>query len=67
MNNFAQLLNVGEAAGYLGVSPASLRKWSDRGLVTVYRTPGNQRRYSTADLDAFRRSMLQAPQAAAVD
>jgi DNA-binding transcriptional MerR regulator len=29
----AKLLNVGEAAAYLGVSAASLRKWSNDGLV----------------------------------
>ncbi len=52
-------LNVGQAASYLGVSPASLRKWSDDGRVPVYRTPGGQRRYSVADLDAFMESMRQ--------
>lgn len=67
MDRFSQLLNVGEAADYLGVSAASLRKWSDRGLVAVYRTPGNQRRYVPSDLDAFRRSMREAPQAVATD
>jgi DNA repair protein RadD len=67
MHSISQLLNVGEAADYLGVSAASLRKWSDRGLVAVYRTPGNQRRYVLTDLDAFRRSMLEAPKAAASD
>ena len=29
---------------FLGVSAASLRKWSDQGIVQVYRTPGGQRR-----------------------
>jgi excisionase family DNA binding protein len=52
-------LNVGQAASYLGVSPASLRKWSDDGRVPVYRTPGGQRRYSVADLDSFMESMRQ--------
>ena len=35
-----RFLNVSEAAEFLGVSAASLRKWSDQGLVPVYRTPG---------------------------
>ena len=48
-----------EAAAYLGVSAASLRKWSNQGLVPVYRTPGGQRRFSTGDLDEFMRSMRQ--------
>lgn len=59
MNRFSQLLNVGEAADYIGVSAASLRKWSDRGLVSVYRTPGGQRRFVPGDLDDFMRSMRQ--------
>ncbi len=40
-----RFLNVSEAAEFLGVSAASLRKWSDQGIVPVYRTPGGQRRY----------------------
>jgi excisionase family DNA binding protein len=58
-----KFLNVSEAADFLGVSAASLRKWSDQGLVPVYRTPGGQRRYSPGDLDEFLASMRQ-PQAA---
>jgi excisionase family DNA binding protein len=57
-----RLLNVGEAAAYLGVSAASLRKWSNDGLVGTYRTPGGQRRYSIDDLDAFMRSMREPAQ-----
>jgi len=54
-----RLVGVGDAATYLGVSPASLRRWSDQGLLRVYRTPGGQRRYSVADLDEFVRTMLK--------
>ena len=54
-----RLLNVGRAAAYLGVSAASLRKWSNDGLVPVYRTPGGQRRFSIEDLDEFIRSMRE--------
>lgn len=39
-----RFLNVSDAAELLGVSAASLRKWSDQGLVPVYRTTGGQRR-----------------------
>lgn len=56
----ARLLNVGQAAEYVGVSAASLRKWSNEGLVAVYRTPGGQRRYSRDDLDKFMSSMREA-------
>jgi excisionase family DNA binding protein len=54
-----RFLNVSEAAAYLGVSAASLRKWSDQGLVPVYRTPGRQRRYLSDDLEDFLASMRQ--------
>lgn len=63
MGRFSQLLNVGEAADYIGVSAASLRKWSDQGLVSVYRTPGGQRRFVPGDLDEFMSSMRQRPEA----
>ena len=54
-----RLLGIGEAAVYLGVSIASLRKWSDQGLIRVHRTPGGQRRYAMPDLDEFIRSMTR--------
>jgi excisionase family DNA binding protein len=59
MKATARFLNVGQAAEYLGVSAASLRNWSNRGLVATYRTPGGQRRYDRADLDAFMHSMRE--------
>jgi DNA repair protein RadD len=52
-----RFLNVGEAAAYVGVSAASLRKWSNQGFVPVYRTPGGQRRFVRGDLDEFMRGM----------
>lgn len=61
-----KFLNVSEAADVLGVSAASLRKWSDQGLVPVYRTPGGQRRYSPEDLDRFLESMRQPQSSPAV-
>jgi excisionase family DNA binding protein len=54
-----KFMNVGQAATYLGVSAASLRNWSNRGLVPVYRTPGGQRRYDATDLDDFMHSMRE--------
>jgi excisionase family DNA binding protein len=61
-----RFLNVSEAAEFLGVSAASLRKWSDQGLVPVYRTPGGQRRYSPDDLEGFLASMRQPSPAVGV-
>jgi excisionase family DNA binding protein len=54
-----RFLNVGEAAAYVGVSAASLRKWSNQGFVPVYRTPGGQRRFVRGDLDDFMRGMRE--------
>jgi excisionase family DNA binding protein len=54
-----RFLNVGEAAEYIGVSAASLRKWSNEGFVPVYRTPGGQRRFALQDLDDFMQTMRQ--------
>ena len=59
-----RFLNVSEAAEFLGVSAASLRKWSDQGLVPVYRTPGGQRRYAPKDLEEFLSAMRQPAQSA---
>ena len=54
-----RFFNVSEAAEFLGVSAASLRKWSDQGIVPVYRTPGGQRRFAQEDLEQFLASMRQ--------
>ena len=54
-----RFFNVSDAAEFLGVSAASLRRWSDQGLVPVYRTPGGQRRYALGDLEEFLASMRQ--------
>jgi excisionase family DNA binding protein len=59
MPRSSKFMNVGQAATYLGVSAASLRNWSNRGLVPVYRTPGGQRRYDATDLDDFMHSMRE--------
>ena len=59
MPRSSKFMNVGQAATYLGVSAASLRNWSNRGLVPVYRTPGGQRRYDATDLDEFMHSMRE--------
>jgi excisionase family DNA binding protein len=46
-----------EAARYLGVSLATIRRWTDAGHISCYRTPGGQRRFSRAQLDEFVSSM----------
>jgi excisionase family DNA binding protein len=46
-----------EAAHYLGVSLATIRRWTDAGHISCYRTPGGQRRFSRTQLDDFIMSM----------
>jgi excisionase family DNA binding protein len=46
-----------QAARYLGVSLATIRRWSDAGYLTGYRTPGGQRRFSREQLDHFVNSL----------
>ncbi|HEY4896428.1 MAG TPA: helix-turn-helix domain-containing protein [Solirubrobacteraceae bacterium] len=46
-----------QAARYLGVSLATVRRWTDAGHIGCYRTPGGQRRFSRDQLDDFVASM----------
>ena len=46
-----------QAAIYLGVSLATVRRWSNDGYLRGYRTQGGQRRFSRDQLDAFLRSL----------
>jgi excisionase family DNA binding protein len=39
-----------EASRILGVSPATIRRWSDAGRLRVFTTPGGHRRFSRAGL-----------------
>jgi excisionase family DNA binding protein len=52
-------LSLGRAAAYLGVSEPTLRKWTDAGQVTAFRTPGGHRRYRPADIERFRDEHLE--------
>lgn len=46
-----------QAARYLGVSLATIRRWADAGHLSCYRTPGAQRRFSRNQLDDFVESL----------
>lgn len=46
-------LSINAACEILGVDKSTLRRWSDRGRLPVFRTPGGHRRYSEDDLRAF--------------
>lgn len=45
-----KLLSIREASEYLGVTPATLRRWERSGRISPERTLGNQRRYNMRDL-----------------
>jgi excisionase family DNA binding protein len=52
-----------QAARYLGVSLATIRRWTDAGYLAGYRTPGGQRRFSRDQLDGFIDSLQRTGQA----
>jgi excisionase family DNA binding protein len=56
-NERRMVFTSSQAARYLGVSLATIRRWTDAGHIGCYRTPGGQRRFSRAQLDDFISSM----------
>ena len=54
-------LSLREAATLLGVHPATLRQWADRGIIPALRTPGGHRRFAREDIEAFLRQRLEGP------
>jgi excisionase family DNA binding protein len=46
-----QWLSLGEASRLLGVSTATIRRWSDAGRLRAFTTPGGHRRFSRAALE----------------
>ncbi len=44
-------LGLTEASSVVGVSPATLRRWSDTGRIKTFTTPGGHRRFSRAALE----------------
>ncbi|MBI3537584.1 MAG: MerR family DNA-binding transcriptional regulator [Chloroflexi bacterium] len=49
-NPTAFWLGLKEASKQLGVSPATLRHWSNQGRIRAIRTPGGHRRFSTTEM-----------------
>ena len=52
-DNRRLMFTSSQAASYLGVSLATIRRWTDAGHIACYRTPGGQRRFSKDQLDGF--------------
>lgn len=50
MQNEANFLTITEAAKVLKVSPDTLRRWEEKGIITPQRTKGGSRRYALLDL-----------------
>jgi excisionase family DNA binding protein len=50
MNQNSEWVSLGEAAQIIGVHPATIRNWAERGEIPYRRTPGGHRRFRRADL-----------------
>lgn len=46
-------MTLTDACRLLGVSPSTVRRWADSGLVRTFVTPGGHRRFSRAGLEAM--------------
>jgi excisionase family DNA binding protein len=53
MGDPLDFLTTGEAASHLGVSVQTVRRWEKSGHLAAVRTPGNQRRFRRADVEAL--------------
>ncbi len=53
-------LSLEDTARLLGVCPTTVRRYTERGLLNHYRTPGNQRRFRLSDVIAFLEARQQA-------
>ena len=64
MNNTAgKLLSISDAASYLGVSQATLRRWDDDGsFKATFHSPGGHRYYSLSDLEKRTKGIFRLAQ-----
>lgn len=53
-------LSLKQASAFLGVHPATLRRWANRGEIPVLFTPGGHRRFALEDLIRFTQARRQA-------
>lgn len=60
-NTLKDYLQIGKAAGYLGVSPNTLRNWSRAGKIKSHRNPINgYRLFKMSDLDRILREISES-------
>ncbi len=65
MTETTEWVSLGEAAKILGVHPATVRNWADRGELPFRRTPGGHRRFRRMDLVQWAASQHSAQPAEA--
>lgn len=61
MERRKRLLTVAQAAERLGVSPQTVRRWADEGLIPMARTPTGHRRFDADHIEAVAESMVPRP------
>ena len=49
----SEWVSLGEAAEIIGVHPATIRNWAERGELPCRRTPGGHRRFRRSDLEQW--------------
>ncbi len=52
-------LSLGDVSKLLGVHPSTVRAWSDRGVLPVYRTHGGHRRYRRSEIELWTQTTRQ--------
>lgn len=67
MSQSSEWVSLGEAAEIIGVHPATIRNWAERGELPFRRTPGGHRRFQRSALQQWQAShRLTAPAEAQV-
>lgn len=56
MSDSSDWVSLGEAAAIIGVHPATIRNWAERGDLPFRRTPGGHRRFRREDLKQWQAS-----------
>ncbi len=59
----SEWVSLREAADILGVHPATIRNWADKGELPMRRTPGGHRRFRRDDLEAWLETRQSPPPA----